>query len=192
MIRRDIVVIGASTGGVEALKALIAELPVTLPDAIFIVLHRASHIPDMLISVLERAGSLPVSCPKDGDPIVSGHIYLASPGKHLIVEKDRIQLLNGSKENLHCPAIDVLFRSAAAAFGPRVIGIVLSGYLNDGTAGLRAVKDHGGIALVQSPEEAQVKSMPMNAIQNVFVDQVLPVAEIANEIIRLVRQPLSS
>jgi len=185
MIRRDIVVIGASVGGVEALKVLVAGLPSTLSAALLTVLHRPIHGPSTLREILERVGSLPVSYPEDGDLIVPRQTYLATADKHLSVKK-RIRLTNGAKENHPRPAIDVLFRFTSASFGPGVIGIVLSGYLNDGTAGLRAVKDAGGVAVVQSPEEAQRKPMPLSAIQHVAVDRVLPVADLANEIIRLV------
>lgn len=191
-IRSDIVLIGASAGGVEALQTLLAGLPSTLSAALLIVLHRSVHSSDVLVEVLQRVSSLPVSYPKDGDSIASGHIYLAPTDKHLLVEVegdcDRMRLSSGPKERWQRPSIDLLFRSGAVAFGPRVIGIILSGYLNDGTAGLREVKDRGGIALVQSPEDALADPMPLSAIQHVTVDHVLPVAVMANEIVHLVQQ----
>jgi len=192
IIRRDIVVIGASAGGVEALKVLVSRLPSNLSAALLIVLHRHAPSPailgDPLIEILEHVGKLPVCDARDGDPIVSGHIYLAPVDQHLLVYGDRMRLSSGAKLHWQRPSIDVLFLSAAAAFGPRVIGIILSGYLNDGTAGLREVKGHGGIALVQSPEDALAKPMPLSAIQHVAVDYVLPVADMAEEIVRLVQQ----
>jgi two-component system chemotaxis response regulator CheB len=190
MMRRDIVVIGASAGGVEALQALFAGLPASLPAAVFVVLHIPSHTASKLHLVLDRAGPLPVILPEDGDPIVPGLVYVASSDHHLLVENDRIRITRGPRENRVRPAIDVLFRSAAHTFGPRVIGILLSGNLDDGSAGLWAIKDQGGIALVQAPDDAQYSSMPQSAIQQVNVDHVLPVSRMPAAILSLVQEPV--
>lgn len=176
MAQRNILVVGASAGGVEALKVLIGGLPASLPMAVFIVLHLSPHERSQLASVLETVAQLPVQCAEDGMPIIAGQIYVAVPDCHLLLEPDQVRITRGPKENRFRPAIDALFRSAAYHFGPRVIGIVLSGSLDDGTAGLWAVKDRGGIALVQSPDEAQFPSMPQNALAHVDVDHVLPVS----------------
>lgn len=189
MIRRDIVVMGASAGGVEILKTLVAGLPPNLPAAILLVLHIPPHVPSMLGEILDRVSALPVVYPKDGDPILPGHVYVPKPDHHLLVEENRIRVTRGPKENRARPAVDVLFRSAAYFFGPRVIGIVLTGNLDDGTAGLWAVKDRGGVALVQSPEDAAYPSMPQSALEHVAVDDVLPAADMPDAIVQLVGLP---
>jgi two-component system chemotaxis response regulator CheB len=143
MARRDIIVIGASAGGLEALKSLVARLPASLPAAVFIVWHTTPDGPGLLPEILSAAGALQVRHGIDGEPILPGRIYVAPPDHHLLVEPERVRLTRGPKENRFRPAVDALFRSAAYAFGPRVIGVVLSGLLDDGTAGLWAVKDHG-------------------------------------------------
>jgi two-component system, chemotaxis family, protein-glutamate methylesterase/glutaminase len=191
MGQRDIVVVGASAGGVDTLRTLVAGLPASLPVAVFVVLHLSPHDPSYLAPILKKAARLPVECASDGMPIMPGRIYVAVPDRHLLVEQNRVRITRGPRENHSRPAIDVLFRSAAYHFGPRVIGIVLTGNLDDGTAGLWAVKDRGGIALVQSPEEALFPSMPQNALQHVVVDHVLPVAAMPAVITALTQQPVS-
>jgi two-component system, chemotaxis family, protein-glutamate methylesterase/glutaminase len=162
---RDVVVIGASAGGLEALKELLGAMPSDLDASILIVLHTASHARDVLARVLERAANLPVSHPRDGERMERGRVYVAPPNFHLIVEKGGIlRVLQGPRENLHRPAIDPLFRSAAAAYGPRVVGVVLTGMLDDGTAGLMTVSASGGIAVVQDPTTALYASMPTSAL----------------------------
>lgn len=187
MPSRDIIVVGASAGGVEALQTLVSSLPASLPATILVVLHIPAHSPSHLHLILDRAGELPAMPASDGAPIAPGRVYVAVPDQHLLIEEDRIRVTRGPKENRARPAIDALFRSAAYAFGPRVIGVVLSGNLDDGTAGLWAIKDRGGIALVQSPQEAQFSSMPESALQHVAVDHVLPIADMPSVISNLTR-----
>lgn len=191
MAQRNIVVVGASAGGVEALKVLIAGLPASLPVAVFVVLHLSPYDRSQLASILERVAQLPVQCAQDGMPIVPGQVYVAVPDCHLLLEPDQVRITRGPKENRFRPAVDALFRSAAYHFGSRVIGIVLSGSLDDGTAGLWAVKDRGGIALVQSPEDASFPSMPESALAHVHVDQILPVAAMPAAIVAFAQEPIA-
>jgi two-component system, chemotaxis family, protein-glutamate methylesterase/glutaminase len=186
---RDIIVIGASAGGVHALSETIAGLPADLPAAVFAVLHLSPFGRSALPAILGRACALPAEHPADGEPIRRGRIYVAPPDRHLALEPDRIRLSMGPTENGHRPAIDVLFRTAAESFGRRVIGVVLTGNLDDGTAGLALVKDRHGIAVVQDPEEAEYPSMPASALRNVAVDYALPIAEIGPLLDRLTRAP---
>ncbi len=181
----DIIVVGASAGGVAALIQLVQRLPADLPAAALVVIHVPEHAPSMLPKILSRAGPLPASHPADGESIESGHIYCAPPGVHMVIEDNRIRLVAGPRENRHRPAIDPLFRTAALNYGPRVIGVVLTGALNDGTAGLLAIKRRGGLAVVQDPEEAQTPSMPANALAYVDVDQCLPLAEISSYLVAM-------
>ena len=178
MATHDIVVIGASAGGVEAISTLVSDLPRDLRAAVFVVLH-ISRGRSAMPEILSRAGRLPAIHARDQDPIQYGRIYIAPPDHHLIVEGTRMRVVHGPTENGVRPAIDPLFRSAARTYGSRVIGVVLTGSLDDGTAGLAAVKEAGGTAVVQDPEEAFAPSMPRSAIAFVAVDQVLPLREIA-------------
>ncbi len=185
----NIVVVGASAGGVEALRRLINPLPPDLPAALFIVLHRPADSPSLLVNVLQSASALPVTHADDGEAIGLGRIYVAAPDRHLLIEGQRIRLTRGPKENRFRPAIDPLFRSAAYSHGPRVVGVVLTGNLDDGTAGLWAIKDRGGIAIVQDPEEATYPSMPQSALANVEIDYCLRLDEIAPTLAKLSTQP---
>jgi two-component system, chemotaxis family, protein-glutamate methylesterase/glutaminase len=184
----DIVVVGASAGGVEALIKFVEELPADLPASVFVVLHIPAQNPSLMPGILSRSGSLKAVHPKDGEAIQQGCIYIAPPDLHLLVEQGHVHLLRGPKENRHRPAIDPLFRSAATAYGPRVVGVVLTGSLDDGTAGLLAIKRLGGVAIVQDPEEALYPSMPLHALEHVDVDYKLPVSEIASLVTRLAYQ----
>ena len=186
---RDIIVIGASAGGVGALCTVIEYLPPDFPAAVFVVLHLAPHSRSALPSILGRSGCLPASHPSPGETIEPGRIYVAPPDHHLAIDGDRIILSRNASENGHRPAIDVLFRTAARAFGPRVVGVVLTGNLDDGTAGLAAIKRCGGAAVVQDPDEADYPSMPESAIANVNVDHVLPLGDIGPLLDRLAREP---
>jgi two-component system chemotaxis response regulator CheB len=188
VVGRDIIVIGASAGGVGALSGVIEYLPPDLPAAVFVVLHLAPHGRSALPSILGRSGCLPASHPTNGEAIEPGRIYIAPPDHHLAIDGDKVILSRNASENGHRPAIDVLFRTAARAFGPRVVGVVLTGNLDDGTAGLAAIKRCGGAAVVQDPSEADYPSMPESAIANVDVDHVLPLGDIGPMLDRLARE----
>jgi two-component system, chemotaxis family, protein-glutamate methylesterase/glutaminase len=190
--RKDIVVVGASAGGMAALEALAASLPRDLPAAIFVVWHLAPGVQSVLPAVLGRAGPLPASNPKDGDPIEPGRIYVAPNDHHMLVERGYIRVTKGPKENRFRPAVDPLFRSAAYIYSTRVIGIVLSGALDDGTAGLWAIKLRGGTAIVQDPADAMHRSMPINALDNVAVDHKVAVAKMGALLSRLTREPAAA
>ncbi|HSU83992.1 MAG TPA: chemotaxis protein CheB [Thermoanaerobaculia bacterium] len=190
IVGRDIIVIGASAGGVNALREVVEYLPPDLPAAVFVVLHLAPHGRSALPAILGRSGCLPACHPTPGEAIEPGRIYVAPPDHHLAIEDGRIVLSRNASENGHRPAIDVLFRTAARAFGPRVVGVVLTGNLDDGTAGLAAIKRCGGAAVAQDPAEADYPSMPESAITNVAVDHVLPLADIGPLLDRLAREPL--
>ena len=181
-----IVVLGASAGGVQALCAVVGGLPGSLPAAVFVVLHIPAHIPSQLPGILQRSTAMTVVPAQDNADIHPGHVYVAPADRHLLVEPGRVRVTRGPRENRARPAIDALFRSAAAAFGPRVVGVVLTGALDDGTAGLWAIKDRGGVALVQDPASAEYQSMPESALQHVRVDKVLPLERLPAEITRLV------
>lgn len=185
----DMIVIGASTGGVEALMQIIRDLPADLPAAVLVVLHMPPQASSRLPQILSRAGALPATHPIDKEPIRPGHIYVARPDFHLLVEKDRVRVVRGPRENRSRPAIDPLFRTAALSYGPRVVGVILTGALDDGTAGLWAIKQRGGIAVVQNPEDAFISSMPANALEYVDVDYCLPLSELPAVLARLAREP---
>ncbi len=182
----DIVVIGASAGGVEALVKLAHKLPVDLAATIFVVLHIPPQSPSMLPTILSRSGQLLAQHPIDGTKFERGQIYIAPPDHHMLLEEGYIRIVRGPKENRHRPAIDPLFRSAASIYGPRVIGIVLTGALDDGTAGLLAIKHQGGIAIVQDPDEALYPSMPRSALEHVKIDYILPLVDIAHQLVTIV------
>ena len=180
-----IVVIGASAGGVEAIRTLAAALPAGFPAAVFVVLHIGAHKSE-LPWLLNQTGSLRACHPGDGDPIHAGHIYVAPPDHHLLVEPGHVRLTRGPRENWARPAVDPLFRSAAWAYGPGVIGVILTGGLNDGTAGLYEIKQRGGTTVVQDPGDAVNPSMPRSALEHVTVDHCLPLAEIPTLLAALV------
>jgi len=184
-----VVVIGASAGGVQALRNVVECLPTDLPAALLIVLHLAPHSRSALPAILARSGCLPASHPTEGELIEPGRIYIAPPDRHLAIRDGRIHLSRNASENGHRPAVDVLFRTAARAFGTGVVGVVLTGNLDDGTEGLAAIKKCGGVAIVQDPRDADYPSMPESAIANVPVDHVLPLAEIGPALDGLLRQP---
>lgn len=188
-MNRDIIVIGASAGGIDALRTLLGGLPRELEASVFVVMHVAPDSPGILPRMLQNSSALPVAHARDGEEIRRGRVYLAPADCHLLVERDCVRVSRGPKENLCRPAIDPLFRSAAYVFGPRVVGVVLTGRLDDGTAGLWAVKRRGGTALVQDPDEAAYPSMPRSAIRYVEVDGVAPVAGLAPLLVRLVQDP---
>ncbi|NHQ93808.1 chemotaxis protein CheB [Janthinobacterium lividum] len=183
-----LIVMGASVGGVSALSAIFAALPANFPAAILAVMHvgaRNSVLPE----ILGKTSALPVRFAEEREPVRAGRILLAPPDRHMLVAnlagQATVELTRGPKENHTRPAIDPLFRSAAAAFGPKVVGVILSGYLDDGTAGLQAIKACGGKALVQEPQEAVAPSMPQSAIEYAGVDWRLPCAEIGPALLAL-------
>jgi len=179
--RRDIVTIGTSAGGVEALRLLVASLPAGLPAAVFVVQHIPPWHKSELPEILRRAGKLPAMHPKPDTRIEMGHIYVAPADQHMILEEGgRIVLWHGPKENRFRPAVNPLFRSAAVLYRERCVGVVLSGALDDGAAGLWWVKRYGGVAAVQDPREAEFPDMPRHAMENAAVDYVLPAAQLGH------------
>src|SRR5262245_31399196 len=190
---RDIFVVGASAGGVAALQRLVGGLPEDFPGSLFVVLHMSPESPGSVPDILARAGRLPATNARNGEKIIPGRIYVAPPDRHLVVEAPGdIRLGHGPKENRFRPAVDPLFRSAALAYGPRATGIVLTGGLDDGTAGLCAVKQAGGTAIVQDPKEAEVPSMPASAMRHVAVDHCLGIDAIAALLPRLAAEPVET
>jgi two-component system chemotaxis response regulator CheB len=192
-VAERIVVIGASAGGVEALMKVAAALPRDFAAPVVIVLHIGAEGPSVLPQILERSGPLPVREASDGELLRPGTIYTAIPDHHVFVDEDKtLRLVKGPRENRHRPAIDPLFRSAALAFRSRCIGVILTGTLDDGTAGMLAVKKGGGVTIVQDPAEAMYPSMPQNVLDFVKVDYVLPLAGIAAKLAECVRAPCAT
>jgi len=180
MPKRDIIVIGASAGGINALIDLLGSLPPQFDSSIFIVQHTSPYSKSQLPVILSRCTSMKVMHAKDGEKIRSGQIYVAPPDHHLILEEGRLVVKKGPKENRFRPSIDTLFRSAAYVYGSRVIGIVLSGLLNDGTSGLWAIKRLGGTTIIQDPADAIFPEMPENALEYVEVDHIEPVSKMSD------------
>jgi two-component system chemotaxis response regulator CheB len=195
MAGHDIIVIGGSAGGIEALSSVLATLPPGLPAAMCVAIHQGSGAPNRRPQILSRAGPLPVVLGEQGMRVCAATIYLAVPDQHLLIERAAraplgvLRLLHGPPENHSRPAIDPLFRSAALAFGPRVIGVVLSGALHDGTDGLSHIRERGGLAVVQEPSDALVSSMPMYAIDTVGADHVIPASAMGALLAELTRAP---
>jgi two-component system, chemotaxis family, protein-glutamate methylesterase/glutaminase len=192
MESRNIIVIGASAGGFDALKRLVGDLPSDLQASIFIVWHISADVTGILPQVLARAGALPAKNAEDFEKIKPNQIYVAPPDRHLLIENSHLRVTRGPKENRFRPAVDPLFRSAAYTYGSRVIGVVLSGALDDGTSGLWTVKHRGGLAVVQDPLDAEIPSMPRNALREVEVDYVVPVSEMAELLVRLSQEKLAA
>jgi two-component system chemotaxis response regulator CheB len=190
IVQRDVIVIGASAGGVQALQGLVAQLPPELPASVLIVLHLMSAGTSVLDSILDRAGPLPVTSARDGEELERGHVYVAPPDFHLLLRGSKIHLSAGPRENGHRPAIDPLFRSAARAYGSRVIGVVLTGTLDDGTDGLRLIKQRGGATVAQDPDDAAYGDMPRSAIDYVGPDRVVPLAGMGAVLFDLIDAPL--
>ncbi len=170
---RDLIVVGASAGGVEALKAFVAGLPADLPAAVLVVLHLPTSRTSALATILGRSGPLRAEFARAGQPLTHGLIQVAPPDHHLLVTDGVVALSHHPAENGHRPSVNALFRSAAMAAGPAVIGVLLSGALDDGVAGLAAIVSRGGLAVVQDPAEALHASMPEQALRHVEVDYVL-------------------
>ncbi len=186
---RDIVVVGCSAGGVEALPALLGTLNKDLPGALAIVQHLAPHNA-FLVEILRRASPLPVTWGEQGERVMPRHVYVAPPDVHMMFLDDHLRLTAGPRENHSRPSIDKLFRSAAAAHGSRVIGIVLTGMLDDGVAGLRAIREAGGLTVVQDPGEAQYPDLPQQAVSSAEPDHVLPLVDIGALLRELVGTPV--
>lgn len=193
MAGRDIIVVGASTGGVETLALLARGLPPGFSASLFVVCHFPSGGRSILPDILSGAGPLLAAHAVDGDPFLPGHIYVAPPDRHLVlVPGGRVRLTRDARENHHRPAIDPLFRSAARHYGPRVIGVVLTGALYDGTAGLMAIRGAGGLGVAQDPRDARAAAMPQSAAEIAGVDHVVPAVGLAALLTDLVREPVSS
>jgi two-component system, chemotaxis family, protein-glutamate methylesterase/glutaminase len=190
IVQRDLIVVGASAGGVQALEQLVADLPAELPAAVLIVLHLSSSGTSVLHNILQRAGELHVTSAVDGEHLERGHVYVSPADQHLLVRGANVHLSSGPRENGHRPAIDPLFRSAARAYGPRVVGVVLTGTLDDGTDGLRLIKERGGATVVQNPEDAAYGEMPKSAIDFVHPDRIVPLAEMGRTLTNLIDTPL--
>jgi two-component system chemotaxis response regulator CheB len=184
--RHDLVVIGASAGGVEALQRVVSGLPADLPATVCIVLHRGAGSVSALASVLNRAGPLPCRTAVDGEPLVLGEILVAPPDRHLVVADGHVALTHDPPEHGLRPSVDVLFRSASAAYDGRTIGVVLTGTLDDGSAGLATIKRAGGGAIVQDPAWAMYPGMPASAIASVEVDAVVALDQVAARVVDMV------
>jgi two-component system chemotaxis response regulator CheB len=185
MMKRDIIVIGASAGGLSPLRSFVGSLPSNFKGSVFIVLHIPPYSESQLASILSKAGQLKVVEPRDGEAIKPGMVYVAANDHHLLLENSKVVVKKGPKENRFRPSIDALFRSAAYVYGSRVIGIVLSGLLNDGTSGLWSIKRLGGVTIIQDPEDAAYPQMPQNVLEYVEVDYTMPVAQIGELIVEL-------
>lgn len=183
-------VIGASSGGIEALRSLLAELPSDLPAAVCIVLHVSPQSPGVMAQILQRSSRLPVSMAVDGCRLQPAHVYVAPPDRHLLVEPGRLRVTKGPREHNFRPAIDPLFRSAAQIYGPAAIGVILTGNLDDGTAGLWTLKKLGGVAVVQDPADALFPAMPRRALKNVHADYVVSLPRIAPLLAELTETPV--
>lgn len=186
---RDVVVVGASAGGVEALQGLVRVLPADFPAAVLVTMHLAPGVSSALPQILSRAGALPAKHARHGDVPAKGVIHVAPPDRHLLLSDGALTLSWGPTENGHRPAVNATFRSAAVAAGPAVIGVVLSGALDDGSAGLASIVERGGLAMVQDPAEALYPGMPENALARTPTDHVYPVDVLGGVLDKLVRAP---
>ena len=186
----DVVVVGASAGAIQALSALVAGLPADFAGSLFIVVHMSPDVRSKAPEILARAGPLPVVAPQDMTVIAPGRIYISSPDRHMLIDRDRVLIVRGPKENRHRPAIDPLFRSAAWSYGPRVVGVVLTGSGDDGAAGLWAIKSCGGKTIVQDPESAAHPEMPENALLHNEIDHCVALDEIPPLLTRLAHEPV--
>jgi two-component system chemotaxis response regulator CheB len=190
MRTKRVVVVGSSAGGIEALRELASGLPVDFPAPVCIVLHTSPEAPGVVDSILSRSGPVPATNARDRQRLEPGRIYVAPPDSHLLIEPGRVRVTKGPRENRFRPAIDPLFRSAAQVFGPAAIGVILTGNLGDGTAGLWAIKQLGGTTVVQDPADALFPSMPQNAMNHVRIDYVLPLSEIPALLVRLTAEEM--
>ncbi|RYD35953.1 MAG: chemotaxis protein CheB [Verrucomicrobiaceae bacterium] len=184
------IVIGASAGGVETLREVVAGLPADLRVPVFVVLHIPPYAASILPKILAKACPLPVIHAKDGERVSGGTVYVASPDHHLLIEGGRVAVKRGPKENRFRPSIDALFRSAAHVYGPGAVGVVLSGALDDGTSGLWSIQRTGGTVVIQQPGDARFDSMPRSALEYVVPDHLLPAAEMGPLLGRLALEPV--
>lgn len=199
MAKRDIVVMGASAGGIEAIKTILCALPLDFPASIFVVLHSTENSPGVLPEILNRHSKIPVMYAVHNMPVLPSRVYIAPAGqRHMLLDRGVVRLAPGPRENRTRPSIDALFRSASYAYGAQVIGVVLTGNLDDGSAGLADIKARGGLAIAQDPDQAMAPSMPVNAIESTEVDFILPVEQIGPKLVELVpadvaerKQPIS-
>src|SRR5687767_15322737 len=185
MSNNRVVVLGGSSGGIAALTAIAAALPVDFPAPLCVVMHTSPHLPGLLHQILDRAGPLGCVMAATGDRLRAGRIFVAPPDHHLLIEPNLLRIIKGPRENGSRPAIDPLFRSAAQVYGPAAIGVVLTGNLDDGTAGLWVLKQLGGTAVVQDPSDALFPSMPTSALTHVPVDHCVPLSEMVPLLARL-------
>ncbi|HSE48393.1 MAG TPA: chemotaxis protein CheB, partial [Terriglobales bacterium] len=183
-----VIAIGASAGGVEALQYLVRHLPSLLNAAVCVVLHVGPESPSLLGRILARHSVIRVVVAEDGMKLHTGTVYVAQPDYHLVVQDGRLRLLRGPRENRHRPAIDALFRSVAENYGKHAIGVVLTGFLDDGTAGLQEIKRAGGFAIVQDPDEAVAPDMPRHAIDQVSVDEIAKLEDIPRLLVQITEQ----
>jgi two-component system chemotaxis response regulator CheB len=179
-MEHDLIVIGGSAGALEPLSTILGGLSSTFPAAVCVVMHTPPDSNSVLTEILARSTVLPVAYAMDSAPLVRGRVFVAPPDHHLVIHAGALSVHQGPRENGFRPAIDPLFRSAARVYGPRVIGVVLSGAMDDGTFGLAAIKEAGGLAVVQHPYEASTPSMPLSAIQSVEVDHIVRAKEISD------------
>lgn len=179
MVFRNIIVIGGSAESIESLKEIVSNLPADFPSSLFVVVHVSADAPSMLAKLLCNSSPLPATNPCDEEPIRTDHVYVSRPDRHLTIEDGKVRILRGPRENRHHPAIDPLFRTAARVFGPRAVGIVLSGRQDDGSAGIYAVNQRGGVAIVQDPNDAIYKDMPSRALEYAEPHYILPARDIA-------------
>src|SRR5262245_41743540 len=189
---RRLVVMAASAGGIEALQTVMRNLSPDFDAPILVVLHMAAGGGGALPRILNRAGPLPATPAVDGESLQPGHVYVCVADQHLLAGDGHLHVRRGPRENGHRPAHDPLFRSAAMYYGPRAIGVILSGGLSDGTAGLLAIRRRGGIAIVQDPADALYDGMPLNALEYVGADHVVPAVEIGPLLNRLVKEEMPS
>lgn len=191
-MKRDVIVIGGSAGGLDVLLNLISHLPADLSASVFVVLHRRPEHPALLPELLSSRGKLPARHALHGERVEPGTIYIAPPDNHLLLRPGSVEVVRGPKENGHRPAVDALFRTAAAAYGPRVVGVVLSGYQDCGTAGILSIKARGGVSIVQAPESAVVREMPQSILDRAPVDHVVAPSELPGLVVRLSAEPAGS
>jgi two-component system, chemotaxis family, protein-glutamate methylesterase/glutaminase len=183
-----LIVMGASAGGVHALKTVLSALNGDLPASVLVVLHSAEGFPDLLSDILQRATTLSVTTALHGERLEPGRVYIAPPDSHLLVRANHVEVVRGPRENGSRPAVNVLFRTAASAYGARVIGVVLTGTLDCGTHGALAIKAYGGTTIAQDPASAEYGEMPSRAIASGAVDEVLPLEAIAPRLTELAKQ----